>query len=160
MVLCLVFFGVFLWKTSPGLEMQIVGQNNRAAAYAGINVQKNTLAGHVYGGAALPGLPARLRFWVCSTVCSRAWPVTSALTVWLWPCWEPATRLACSLRVFLLGAMKSGGNAIQMFTPVPSSVVDLIRALVIVFVLVNVLYRVTEKVKQHKKEKKGVSANV
>ncbi len=39
----LVFFGVFLWKTSPGLEMQIVGQNNRAAAYAGINVQKNTL---------------------------------------------------------------------------------------------------------------------
>ena len=56
--------------------------------------------------------------------------------------------------------MKSGGNAIQMFTPVPSSVVDLIRALVIVFVLVNVLYRVAEKVKQHKKEKKGVSANV
>ena len=60
----------------------------------------------------------------------------------------------------MLGAMKSGGNAIQMFTPVPSSVVDLIRALVIVFVLVNVLYRVTEKIKQHKKEKKGVSANV
>ena len=41
----------------------------------------------------------------------------------------------------LLGAMKSGGNAMQMFTKVPSSVVDLIRAMVVVFVLVDVVRR-------------------
>ena len=59
----------------------------------------------------------------------------------------------------LLGGMKSGGNAVQMFTKVPSSVVDLIRALVIVFVLVNVLSRVLSAV-QEKRSKKGAMSNV
>ena len=159
MVLCLVFFGVFLWKTSPGLEMQIVGQNNRAAAYAGINVQKNTLlAMFMAGGFAglagaieVLGVQHRLLKGMASNF------GFDGVAVALLGASNPVGMFFAGI---LLGAMKSGGNAIQMFTPVPSSVVDLIRALVIVFVLVNVLYRVTEKVKQHKKEKKGVSANV
>ena len=159
MVLCLVFFGVFLWKTSPGLEMQIVGQNNRAAAYAGINVQKNTLlAMFMAGGFAglagaieVLGVQHRLLKGMASNF------GFDGVAVALLGASNPVGMFFAGI---LLGAMKSGGNAIQMFTPVPSSVVDLIRALVIVFVLVNVLYRVTEKIKQHKKEKKGVSANV
>ena len=60
----------------------------------------------------------------------------------------------------LLGAMKSGGNAIQMFTGVPSSVVDLIRALVIVFVLINVLRKVLIEVKKKKEKKEGAMLHV
>ena len=156
MILCLAFFGVFLWKTAPGFGMQIVGQNNRAAAYAGISVQKNTLmAMFMAGGFAglagaieVLGVQHRLLKGMASNFGFDG--VAVALL-------GASNPVGMFLAGILLGAMKSGGNAIQMFTAVPSSVVDLIRALVIVFVLINVLARVVIKVKQNKKE--GVATN-
>lgn len=140
MILCLIFFGVFLWKTAPGFGMQIVGQNNRAAAYAGIDVKKNTLmAMFMAGGFAglagaieVLGVQHRLLKGMSSNY------GFDGIAVALLGGNNP---LGMFLSGILIGAMKSGGNAIQMFTGVPSSVVDLIRALVIVFVLINFLRR-------------------
>ena len=155
MILSLVFFGVFLWKTSPGFGMQIVGQNNRAAAYAGVSVQKNTLmAMFMAGGFAglagaieVLGVQHRLLKGMASNF------GFDGVAVALLGSNNPVGMFLAGI---LLGAMKSGGNAIQMFTGVPSSVVDLIRALVIVFVLINVLSRVLIVLK---KKKEGALAN-
>lgn len=157
MILCLVFFGVFLWKTAPGFGMQIVGQNNRAAAYAGISVQKNTLMamfmaggfGGLAGAIEVLGVQHRLLKGMASNFGFDG--VAVALL-------GSSNPVGMFLSGILLGAMKSGGNAIQMFTGVPSSVVDLIRALVIVFVLINVLVRTLACIKRNKKE--GVATNV
>lgn len=140
MILCLVFYGVFLWKTRAGFGMQIVGQNNKAAAYAGINVKKNVLmsmfiAGGIAGLAGaieVLGMQHRLLKGMASNY------GFDGIAVALLGGNNPIGMLLAGL---LLGAMKSGGNAVQMFTGVPSSVVDLIRALVIVFVLINALSR-------------------
>lgn len=154
MILCLVFFGVFLWKTAPGFGMQVVGQNNNAAAYAGISVKKNTLmAMFMAGGFAglagaieVLGVQHRLLKGVASNY------GFDGIAVALLGANNPVGMFLAGI---LLGAMKSGGNAIQMFTGVPSSVVDLIRALVIVFVLIDALRRVLES-----RRKKGALTNV
>ena len=151
MLLCLVFFGVFLWKTAPGFGMQIVGQNNKAAAYAGSSVQKNTLmAMFMAGGFAglagaieILGVQHRLLKGMASNF------GFDGIAVALLGANHPVGMLLSGV---LLGAMKSGGNAVQMFTGVPSSVVDLIRALVIVFVLINVLGRVAVQAKRDKEK--------
>ena len=158
MVLGLVFFGVLLWKTVPGMGIRIVGQNSSAAAYAGINVEKNTvmamfLAGGFAGlGGAIEvmGVQHRLLKGVASNF------GFDGIAVALLGGNAPVGMLLAGI---LLGGMKSGGNAVQMFTKVPSSVVDLIRALVIVFVLINVLSRVEHAVEE-KRRKKGAMSNV
>ena len=43
LIVCLIFFGIFLFKTKPGFAMRIVGQNKKAAAYSGISVNRNIL---------------------------------------------------------------------------------------------------------------------
>lgn len=146
MIVCLVFFGIFLWKTAPGFGMQIVGQNNRAAAYAGVSVQKNVLmAMFISGGFA--GLAGAIEVLGVQHRLLRGMASNfgfDGVAVALLGANNPVGLFLAGI---LLGAMKSGGNAIQMFTGVPSSVVDLIRALVIVFVLINVLRKVLVEVK-------------
>ena len=156
MILCLVFFAVYLWKTTAGFGMQIVGANQLAAAYAGISVKKNTLmAMFVSGGFAglagaieVLGVQHRLLKGMASNF------GFDGVAVALLGYSNPFGMLLAGV---LLGAMKSGGNAIQMFTGVPSSVVDLIRALVIVCVLVNILGRILQRVS--KKQRKGALAH-
>ena len=140
MLACLVFFGLFLWKTRAGFGMLVVGQNNRAAAYAGVNVKKNVLMSmFIAGGFAglagaieVLGVQHRLLKGMASNY------GFDGIAVALLGANNPIGMFMAGT---LLGAMKSGGNAVQMFTGVPSSVVDLIRALVIVFVLINALRR-------------------
>jgi simple sugar transport system permease protein len=158
-VLSLVFFGIFLWKTAPGFGMQIVGQNKNAAAYAGIDVKNNTLmAMFMAGGFAglagaieVLGVQHRLLKGMASN-----YGFDGMAVALLGGC-SPVGMLLSGV---LLGAMKSGGNTIQMFSGVPSSVVDLVRALVIVFVLVNVLARVVFAARRRKEKKGGVLSNV
>lgn len=153
-VLSLVFFGIFLWKTAPGFGMQIVGQNKNAAAYAGINVKNNTLmAMFMAGGFAglagaieVLGVQHRLLKGMASN-----YGFDGMAVALLGGC-SPVGMLLSGV---LLGAMKSGGNTIQMFSGVPSSVVDLIRALVIVFVLVNVLARVVLGRERERRKRQG-----
>ena len=156
MILCLVFFGIFLWKTTPGFAMRIVGQNNKAAAYAGIDVNKNALmAMFMAGGFAglggaveVLGVQHRLLKGMASNFGFDG--IAIALLGGNAP-------FGMFLAGILMGALKNGGTAMQMFSKVPTSVADLIRALVIVFVLVNVLARV---VAQAKKNKEGAVNNV
>jgi len=140
MLACLVFFGIFIWKTVAGFALQLVGRNRTAAAYAGISVNRNFcmsmfLAGG-FGGLAgaveLLGVQHRLVKGMASNY------GFDGIAVALLGENHPVGML---LSGSLLGAMKSGGNAMQMFTKVPSSVVDLIRAMVVVFVLVDVVRR-------------------
>lgn len=141
MILCLIFFGVFLWKTRAGFGMTIVGQNKIAASFAGIDVEKNILlsmflAGGFAGlGGAIEvlGVQHRLLKGMASNY------GFDGIAVALLGGNTPVGMLFAGV---LMGAMKNGGNSMQMFTGVPSSVVDLIRALVIVFVLINVLPRI------------------
>jgi len=144
MVASLIFFGIFLWKMVAGFEMQVVGQNSSAAAYAGVNVKKNRLLsmflaggfGGLAGAIEVLGVQHRLLKGVSSNYGFDG--IAVALL-------GNNTPIGMFLSGILIGAMKSGGNNVQMFSKVPSSVVDLIRALMIVFVLVNALHRFLKK---------------
>lgn len=150
-VICAVFYGFFLMKTIPGFEMQIVGHNKNAAAYSGIDVKKNTiLAMFVAGGFAglggaieVLGVQHRLLNKMASNY------GFDGIAVALLGSNAPVGMLFSGV---LLGALKSGGTSIQMFTKVPSAVVDLIRAFVILFVLINVMGRIWNRIEKSRKK--------
>lgn len=138
MIACLIFFGVFLWKTKAGFALQIVGQNRNAAAYAGISVQKNFLLSMFLAGA-IGGLGGTLEVLGVQHRLLKGMASNYGFDGIAVALLGGNSPVGMFLSGILLGAMKSGGSAMQMFTKVPCSVVDLIRAMVIVFVLVNVL---------------------
>ena len=143
--------GVFLWKTKAGFALQIVGQNRNAAAYAGISVQKNFLLSMFLAGA-IGGLGGTLEVLGVQHRLLKGMASNygfDGIAVALLGGNNPAGMFLSGI---LLGAMKSGGSAMQMFTRVPCSVVDLIRAMVIVFVLVNVLGHILADRKRGKLE--------
>ena len=141
MVLSLVFYGVFLWKMRAGFGMRVVGQNNAAAEYAGLNVRTNRLlAMFLAGGFAglagaieVLGVQHRLLKGVASNYGFDGMAVALL---------GGTAPVGMFLGGILIGALKSGGNSLQMFSKIPSSAVDLIRAMVIIFVLVDVVARV------------------
>lgn len=142
MIAGLVFYGVFLWKTRGGFGMRIVGQNSTAAEYAGLSVRKNRLlsmflAGGFAGLAGaieVLGVQHRLLKGVASNYGFDGMAVALL---------GGTTPIGMFFSGILIGALKSGGNSLQMFSKVPSSAVDLIRALVIIFVLVDVVGRIS-----------------
>jgi len=153
LIVCLIFFGIFLFKTKPGFAMRIVGQNKKAAAYSGISVNRNILMSmFIAGGFAglggaveVLGVQHRLLKGMSSNY------GFDGIAVSLLGGNLPVGMFFAAI---LMGGMKNGGNSMQMFSGVPSSVVDLIRALVIVFVLLNILKRVKDKFELKKKEVK------
>ncbi len=143
MILSLVFYGVFLWKMRAGFAMRVVGQNNAAAEYAGLSVKKNRLlAMFLAGGFAglagaieVLGVQHRLLKGMASNFGFDGMAVALL---------GNTTPVGMFLAGILIGGLKSGGNALQMFSKVPASAVDLIRAMVIIFVLVDVVRRIVD----------------
>lgn len=151
LIACLVFFYVFMQRSKQGFALRIVGANKQAASYAGINVRNNYLAamsiagamGGLGGVSELLGIQHRLLKGMASNY------GFDGIAVALLGGNNPIGMLFSGT---LLGAMKNGGNAMQMFTKVPSSVVDLIRAMVIIFVLLNVLGKTVGFMKERKEK--------
>ena len=140
MIASLIFYGVFLWRMRAGFGMRIVGQNNKAAEYAGLSVKKNRLLAMLFAGcfAGLGGaievlaVQHRLLAGVASNFGFDGMAVALL---------GDTTPVGMFLSGILIGGLKNGGNSLQMFSKVPVSVVDLIRAMVIIFVLVDIVGR-------------------
>ena len=154
MVICLIFYGIFLWKMRAGFGMRIVGQNNLAAEYAGLDVKKNRLLAMFFAGGfaglagaiEVLGVQHRLLKGVASNYGFDGMAVALL---------GNTTPVGMLLSGLLIGALKSGGNALQMFSKVPASAVDLIRAMVIIFVLVDLVRRIA----QSRLEKRRMKVN-
>ncbi len=143
-IIALVLYGVFLWHTSSGYEMRIVGQNNKVAAYAGMNVKGNVMAamfiaggcGGLAGAMEILGVQHRLLQNFSSGY------GFDGIAVSLLGSNNP---LGIFLSSILFGALKSGGNAVQMFSNVPAAIINIIQALVIIFVVIDLVSKLWRK---------------
>lgn len=142
--LCLILYGIYLKYTSSGYEMRIVGQNNEAAAYAGINVNKNViLAMFISGGFAgiggaieILGVQHRLLAGFSNGAGFEG------IAVALLGGNNPIGMFFSSI---LFGALRSGGNAVQMFSRVPNAIINIIQAFVIIFVVMDLISKYKKK---------------
>lgn len=134
---CLLLYWFFYRYTVKGYRIRVIGQNRRCAEYAGFSVRKNMFVVLLIGGGfaglggAMEVLGIQHRLFENFSVGYGFDGIAAALLAG----GNPVAMLFTS---FLFGSLKSGANAVQMFTKVPSSLVEIVQAVVIITVLMKV----------------------
>lgn len=128
---------IIYWKyTSTGFEMSVVGANGQVAAYAGMPVKKMVMTAMLISGG-LGGLAGSME------VLGVQHKVMDGLSAGYGFDGIAVSLLGNNggIGIFfsslLFGALRAGGNAIQMFTSLPIAVIYILQALVILFVVVD-----------------------
>ncbi len=134
---CVLLYWFYYRYTARGYRMRVIGQNKLCAEYAGYSVRKNMFVAMLIGGgfAGLGGsleiLGVQFRLFdnfssgygfdgICASLLAGNHPIGMLFT---------AT---------LFGGLKNGGNMIQMFTKVSSTLTMVVQSLVIILVIMKV----------------------
>jgi general nucleoside transport system permease protein len=127
---------LFLWHTVAGFNIRAVGANQRFAESAGINVSKTMMTSFLISGG-LAGMAGAVHLlgtdhYMLETFLSGFGydSIAAALVGQLHP-------LGLLLGGFFFGALRAGSNNLQISLGLPSTLIFIVQALVIVFVLAS-----------------------
>ncbi len=139
-ILMTVFYYLFLWHTRKGYEARVVGMNPDAAEYAGMNRKQLTylimfLAGGL-GGLAGTGEILGIQHRLYQNF-SPGYGYDGIAVALL----GLNTPIGTVLAAILFGALRAGGDMMQMVANVPLALINVIQALVIIFVAAEYLFR-------------------
>ncbi len=142
-----VLFYFLLERTRWGFAITVTGENPRAAAYAGIEVLRTVVVAVVISGA-LAGLAGmveiagiQLRLVLGISPPNAPYGYTAIIVAWL----ARRRPLGVILVSILLGVLYVGGEALQIGTKLPTAIVLVVQAMILLFILggqVLVRYRV------------------
>jgi simple sugar transport system permease protein len=140
-----------LYKTIIGFEIRTVGLNSKAARYAGIRVPQRVILAMVLAGG-LAGLAGAVE--TLGHVHKYAPEFSGAagfdgITVALLGQTHP---LGVVLSAFLLGALDAGASRMQFDSGVAADVIQIIQALVLVFVAAPIIIRGLFRLRKPKDE--------
>ncbi len=121
---------IFLKYTKKGYEIHVVGESEKTAHYAGINVKKVLITGIILSGA-LAGLAGMVKLNGISYTLSESLGggdgFTGIIIAWLSGLSAPV-MVGVSL---LFAAMKQGALAIEVQMNIPSSVAEIIQGMIL-----------------------------
>ncbi len=146
-VLAIIAAGIIywlIWHTPFGFEVRTVGTNPSAATYAGINVKWITVLTMALAGG-LAGLAGTVETLGRNYYFAPGFNVGSgfdSITIALLAKNNP---LGVILTAFLFGAMDAGTTRMQRLSGVPSEIIQVVQALILMFVaadqIIRVIYR-------------------
>lgn len=154
---CLFIYWFYYRFTSRGYRMKVIGQNQLCAQYAGYNVRKNMLVAMFIGGGfaglggALEILGIQFRLFENFSAGYGFDGIAASLLA-------GGNPLGMILTAVLFGGLKNGGNMIQMFTGVSSTLVNIVQSLVIILVIMKVFDHLPAKWTLRRKANKGKGA--
>lgn len=151
-ILGVLFYYFFMWKTTKGYEMRVIGLNPTAGQYAGMNIKTNSvMAMFIAGGFAglggcveIIGMQMRLM-----QNFSNGYGFDGIAVALL----GANSPIGILLSGVLFGALRSGSGKMEMLAKVPSAVIYMIQALIILFVVGRGLFKLYKK--KTKKEVKS-----
>ena len=129
-----------LWRSTLGFEIRTVGLNPSAARYAGMRpasliIFTMSLAGMLAGLAGSMEILGITHFMNASYGTAVGFDsITVALL-------GRAHPVGIVLAALLFGAMRAGSNLMQIKTQIPVEIVDIIQAIVLLFVAADVIVR-------------------
>ena len=137
-IYALIILTVIMWlllrKSQFGYEIRVMGNNPRAAHYAGMNYERSVifvmfLSGTIAGFAGMcevSGLQGRLQAGF-----SAEYGYTAIIVAWL----SHLNPLVSLLTAFLMGALLVGGEALQIMMGLPMATATILQGLILFFVL-------------------------
>jgi simple sugar transport system permease protein len=139
-LLVAVFIWWLLWKTTLGFEIRTVGANPDAAKYAGINVKKTIVLTMAISGA-LAGLAGAIEVTALNYRHELGFSSGygfDAIAIALLGKTHPYGVI---LAAILFGAMRNGGTRMQFLTQIPTDIISVIQALILLFVAADAIIR-------------------
>lgn len=144
---CLVYY-FFMWKTTRGYEMRVIGMNPNAGRYSGMNIHSNSiLAMFIAGGFA--GLGGAIE------IIGRQFYVTDAfsknygfsgIAVALLGNTHPLGMVFSGV---LFGGLNAGGNTMQTLAGVPDASIYMLQGIIILFAVSRELFGWFAKIGRH-----------
>jgi len=137
-----IIMAIIIWiiikKTKFGYEIRVIGENEIAARYTGINIEKNiTIAMIISGGLA--GLAGMVQIsgiiHMLQIEINPDYGYTAIIVAWLSGL-NPLTAMIVS---FFLGGLFVGASQIQITMKVPIGIVGLIESSILFFLLGGVI---------------------
>jgi simple sugar transport system permease protein len=141
----------FLWKTTYGLEIRMVGANPDASRYAGVKITRNIVLTMVLSGA-LAGLAGASQILGVDRRMVRAFSAGfgfDAIALALLGNSHPVGVVLASL---LFGFLRGGAARMQSIAGVPVEIIRIIQAMAIVFVAAPEIIRRIYRLKAEREE--------
>ncbi|MDL2293135.1 ABC transporter permease [Ruminococcaceae bacterium OttesenSCG-928-D13] len=155
----------FMWRTTRGYEMRVIGMNPNAGRYSGMNIRSNSiLAMLIAGGFAGIGGTVQiigLQYFLTEGFSNNFG--FSGIAVALLGNTHP---LGIAVSSVLFGALNAGGVKMQLLAEVPAAAIYMIQGMIILFAVSRELFRwfgsggkfITQKLfKSGNKEKGGAA---
>lgn len=135
----LVYY-IFMWGTTKGYEMRVIGLNPNAGRYAGMNIKSNGLLSiFIAGGfAGLGGVVQIIGLTYFLTEGFAANVGFSGVAVALLGGCHPLGMIAAAI---LFGALNAGGVKMQLLAGVPSASIYMIQGMIILFAVSRELFK-------------------
>lgn len=144
-LLAIVFYYIFLWKTTRGYEMRVVGLNPSAGKYAGMSINRSMLLSMLLAGgfAGLGGCVEiiAVQYRLMQTSFSITYGFTGIAVALL----GNNNPIGIFLSGILFGGLQSGSLKMQTLTDVSASIVLVIQALVILFFAGRAMFRLKKR---------------
>jgi simple sugar transport system permease protein len=129
----------FMWRTTRGYEMRVIGMNQNAGRYSGMNIRANSvLAMTIAGGyAGLAGVTQiiGLQFFLTEGF-SNNFGFSGIAVALLGSC-HP---VGIGVSAILFGALNAGGNKMQLLASVPAASIYMIQGMIILFAISRELF--------------------
>mgnify|MGYP001231122939 CR=1 FL=1 len=145
----------FLFKTTWGLNLRTVGTNPRAARYAGLNTSKSIILAMTLSGA-LAGMAGAVQILAVNH--SMALGLSSgygfdSIALALIGNNHPVGVILSSL---LFGTLRNGATRMMVVSSIPIDIVDVIQAIILMFVAAPAIIRSIYHLRKPKQEEQQV----
>jgi simple sugar transport system permease protein len=138
-IVALAIFAILLWRTSLGYEIRAVGQSQRAARYAGINVARTIIVTMLISGA-FAGLAGAIQIaGVDHTLSDKYFNDTTGFDAIAVALLGLGSAVGILLAAVLFGALHAGGSVMQADAGISSSLVQILQALILFSIAANFL---------------------